>query len=230
MVVPARNEQDSIAACIGSLHAAADASPCRERCWIVVVADACADQTAAVARAAIRGRGEVIHCAAGSAGTARRLGVDAVFRHFQGLCRRQLWLANTDADSEVPRDWISRQLSYAANGFVAVAGMITVRCIGHQGRDLTAALLADYTANADGTHTHVHGANLGLRADAYLDAGGWDDAALAEDHSLWRRVRERGWPVRSSASNPVVTSGRLVGRASGGFADTLRAKLERLCV
>jgi hypothetical protein len=37
----------------------------------------------------------------------------------------------------------------------------------------------------DGTHPHVHGANLGIRADAYSDAGGWNDLTVAEDHCLW---------------------------------------------
>ena len=47
--------------------------------------------------------------------------------------------------------------------------------------------MADYIARPDGTHAHVHGANLGIRADAYLDVGGWSDASLAEDHCLWNQ-------------------------------------------
>lgn len=75
---------------------------------------------------------------------------------------------------------------------------------------------------ADIAHPHVHGANLGFRADAYLDAGGWSDLALAEDHCLWSRVRSQGWRVASSIACVVTTSGRLKGRAEGGFADSLR--------
>jgi cellulose synthase/poly-beta-1,6-N-acetylglucosamine synthase-like glycosyltransferase len=80
----------------------------------------------------------------------------------------------------------------------------------------------------DVTHPHVHGANLGIRADAYLDAGGWSDLALAEDHCLWGRVRACGWRVASSVACVVTTSGRLNGRAQGGFADTLR-KMVLVC-
>ena len=41
-----------------------------------------------------------------------------------------------------------------------------------------------YQINTDGTHPHVHGANLGMRADAYLAAGGWNPLPTAEDHDL----------------------------------------------
>jgi cellulose synthase/poly-beta-1,6-N-acetylglucosamine synthase-like glycosyltransferase len=72
----------------------------------------------------------------------------------------------------------------------------------------------------------VHGANLGIRADAYSDAGGWNDLTVAEDHCLWSRVRNRGWLTIACVSSVVFTSGRLYGRAMDGFADTLRRKLE----
>jgi cellulose synthase/poly-beta-1,6-N-acetylglucosamine synthase-like glycosyltransferase len=83
-----------------------------------------------------------------------------------------------------------------------------------------------YLTGVDGSHSHVHGANLSMRADAYLDAGGWSKLPLAEDHCLWQRLKRRGWRVASTAKSVVVTSARLEGRASGGFADTLRAMIE----
>jgi hypothetical protein len=88
--------------------------------------------------------------------------------------------------------------------------------------------MADYLAMPDGTHAHVHGANLGVRADAYVDAGGWPQLALAEDHCLWLRIKARGWPVIAASASIVCTSGRLVGRAMGGFADTLRVNAEKM--
>jgi cellulose synthase/poly-beta-1,6-N-acetylglucosamine synthase-like glycosyltransferase len=73
----------------------------------------------------------------------------------------------------------------------------------------------------------VHGANLGVRADAYVDVGGFSHLKVAEDHCLWGRLRQRGWRIRSCAKTVVTTSARLQGRAVGGFADTLRRRLER---
>jgi hypothetical protein len=71
----------------------------------------------------------------------------------------------------------------------------------------------------------VHGANLGVRADAYLDVGGWRDVRVSEDHCLWNRLIRRGWRLRSPTASVVLTSGRLRGRARGGFADTLAREL-----
>jgi hypothetical protein len=64
-----------------------------------------------------------------------------------------------------------------------------------------------------------------VRADAYLDIGGWTDRTVAEDHCLWRRLHRRGWRVTSPASSVVITSARLKGRAAGGFADTMKARI-----
>jgi hypothetical protein len=130
--------------------------------------------------------------------------------------RSALWIANTDADSSASRDWIGYQLSLAAEGYCAVAGIVRVEAIADLEPEAVRELLSDYTVNADGSHPHVHGANFGIRADAYLDAGGWGHLALAEDHCLWRRVRARNWRVISSARSVVTTSGRLTGRAIGG--------------
>jgi hypothetical protein len=84
-----------------------------------------------------------------------------------------------------------------------------------------------YQINADGTHPHVHGANLGVRADAYRIAGGWHALQTAEDHDLWRRLCAAGNHL-SDASLQVITSGRRVGRAPLGFAGALAAHNEFL--
>ncbi len=168
--------------------------------------------------------GEVLECGARSAGSARRLGVDAVLRHFCDKDLRQIWLANTDADTVVPRDWITVQLRLADSGITGVAGIVQLE----DGGPPAAHELhrATYLTSPDGTHGHVHGANLALRADAYVDAGGWAHRALAEDHCLWGRLKRRGWRLCSPVSSVVVTSARLIGRAPGGFADTLKANID----
>ncbi len=66
---------------------------------------------------------------------------------------------------------------------------------------------------------------MGVRADAYLDVGGWSDLKVSEDHCLWGRLRRRGWRLQSPTASVVLTSGRLQGRAQGGFADTLLREL-----
>jgi len=78
-----------------------------------------------------------------------------------------------------------------------------------------------YVVHPDGTHPHVHGANLGVRADAYLAVGGWADLATAEDHDLWRRLGAAGAALVTTIEAPVTTSGRGDGRAPSGFAALL---------
>lgn len=228
VVIPARNEEESIVCCIEAILAALDTCSQVGGSWIVVAADACEDRTAALARHRLGDRGTVIECDAASPGITRRLGTAEVLRHFQPFSLSSLWIANTDADSRVSADWIARQLYWADLGYCGVAGIVNVESLEHHDTVTLREILADYTLHSDGTHPHVHGANLGIRADAYLDAGCWSNLNVAEDHCLWSRVRARGWRITSCCKSVVHTSGRLHGRATGGFADSLRQKLERL--
>jgi cellulose synthase/poly-beta-1,6-N-acetylglucosamine synthase-like glycosyltransferase len=226
VVVPARDEEEHISECLAAIQASLDGASGVTASWIVVVADSCRDRTAIRARAALGMTGEVLECGVRSPGTARRLGVEAVLRRYPTADSSRLWIANTDADSRPGADWIHQQLRFASQGFAGVAGVVHVDSIDGLGSEDVAALLEHYVVNEDGSHPHVHGANLGVRGDAYVDAGGWGDLALAEDHCLWSRMKARNWRTISSTSSVVVTSGRLVGRAAGGFADSLRRRLE----
>lgn len=228
VVVPACNEELTIAACIDAIFAALDACVEVGSRWVVVVADSCNDKTAERARVQLGSRGEVLECNVSSPGVARRLGADRVLMQFRARASTDIWIANTDADSEPHVDWIAQQLALADQEYCGVAGIVRVASVDCQHPEVIEVWRDDYILHADGTHPHVHGANLGIRADAYLDAGGWSSLALAEDHCLWRRVRACGWRVVSSIASVVTTSGRLKGRASGGFADELRQKLELL--
>jgi len=226
VVIPARDEEQHIERCIESVIAAIEACKELQSSFIVVVADGCVDRTSELARRALGSRGVVVECAANSPGKARRMGVEAVLAHYSELPSSSLWLANTDADTSVPSDWLYKQLSLAADGTSAIAGIVAVDSFAGHGPNGARRFERDYILHADGTHPHVHGANMGIRGDVYLDVGGWSDLSVGEDHCLWQRVKRRGWPVISSTASVVTTSGRLVGRATGGFADTLRAKLE----
>jgi hypothetical protein len=124
----------------------------------------------------------------------------------------------------VPLDWLAQQLKLADSGVTGVAGIVRLEETGSAAAH--ELYRRTYFTASDGTHPHVHGANLSMRADAYLDAGGWAHRALAEDHCLWQRLQRRGWRLFSPVSSVVVTSARLHGRAPGGFADTLRVNIE----
>ncbi len=227
VVVPARDEEASIGNCIQSITQALDACPGLIHTWIAIVADSCRDRTVERAREALGSRGVVLECAAQSPGIARRIGAEAVLGRFAEHQSSSLWIANTDADSAPPRDWISGHLSLAAQGYCAVAGIVRVESIADLEPAAVRELLTDYSVDPDGSHSHVHGANFGIRADAYLDAGGWSHLALAEDHCLWRRVRARDWRVVSSTASVVTTSGRLTGRDHRWFRRRVAAENRR---
>jgi len=107
----------------------------------------------------------------------------------------RLWLANTDADSVVPRDWLIRMVDAADAGVQVVLG--TVAPDVELPQTLRAAWIARHQLH-DG-HPHIHGANLGIRADTYLALGGW-----REDSRVGRR-RRPGRPrlAREECSHPA---------------------------
>jgi cellulose synthase/poly-beta-1,6-N-acetylglucosamine synthase-like glycosyltransferase len=224
VVIPAQNEESTVEYCIRSVLSALAKAGVDH--WIVLVADDCTDRTVERARRALGSSGEVAEVSFRSAGAARREGAARALLHWKNLDPSRIWLANTDADTYVNDDWIAVQLAFADEGVTAVAGIVHLETGGSAA--VHEAYRTTYQVNAAGTHTHVHGANLSVRADAYEDVGGWSNLALAEDHCLWTRLRGRGWRVSSPVSSVVITSSRLKGRAKGGFADTLRSRVEAL--
>jgi hypothetical protein len=170
----------------------------------------------------IAGYGSVLHTRAGTVGTARALAASYAIEHTTAPLST-VWLANTDADCVVPRTWLSDQIEFAASGIEAVAGIVEVDSFEEHGPEVSERFRTSYSIYADGTHPHIHGANLGVRADRYVCVGGWADLKTAEDHDLWGRLRRTGARLLSSAHLQVVTSGRRIGRAPSGFAGALAA-------
>ncbi len=122
VVVPAHNEQDLLPSCLASLRRAARALP-GTPVRLVVVADACRDRTAEVAR---RGGAVVVTAGARSVGAARAAGVREVLRRAAHLDPADIWLATTDADTLVPARWLREQARYGDEGWDAVAGTVRV--------------------------------------------------------------------------------------------------------
>jgi hypothetical protein len=110
IVIAAHNQVETIAKCIFSLFAANSYSGWHNSLWITVVADACTDDTAKVAREALGAFGQVLEICAHSRQTAHQLGANVVLEHFHGVPRHALLLASTDAPAELSRDWIDRQI------------------------------------------------------------------------------------------------------------------------
>jgi glycosyltransferase involved in cell wall biosynthesis len=219
VVIPAHNEEDLLPACLAAVrHSARTVTGLPAH--IVVAADACTDRTADRAREA---GATVVEIGARSVGAAREAGVREVLEVL-GLTRsldpEEVWLATTDADTLVPADWLVRQLGYAAAGWDAVVGTVTVTGWAEHPPEVPPLFYGHY-ATARGTHSHVHGANLGFRAGAYLAAGGFRPSPTAEDHALVNSLTTAGRRVLRTTEVSVVTSARRRARAPHGFSHLL---------
>ena len=222
VLIPARDEEALLPRCLRSVQAARRRLPSPVSSDIVLVSDCSQDRTHAIAEELIRQTGVVLCTAAGNVGSARKLAADTALSRYAGAADR-CWLANTDADCEVPEDWLLTQLALANNGVSAVAGIVDVDSFEEHSPFVEQRFRRSYHLHPDGTHPHVHAANLGMRADVYLKAGGWAELPTAEDHDLWHRLALTGHQRLSHAPLRVVTSGRRIGRAPLGFAGALAA-------
>lgn len=218
VVIPAANEEQRIGRCLAAVAAARRHlyhSDTTIAVRTVVVLDSCQDRTAVIAAASREV--QTVAITAGSAGAARRAGVSAAL--IGAGPPGELWLASTDADSQVPVSWLTGMLAEARGGAHVVLGTVLPGC------DLEPGTRAEWLRRhhlRDG-HPHVHGANFGIRADAYLNLGGWPPVVTGEDTELARRAARTGHlRISRTASIPVVTSVRPDGRAPRGFSGYLR--------
>jgi cellulose synthase/poly-beta-1,6-N-acetylglucosamine synthase-like glycosyltransferase len=220
VLIPARDEEQLLPRCLRSVLEACRRLPRRVTSDIVIVVDRSTDNTREVAEDLMQQEGVVIETNVGCVGSSRALAAEIALGRYRGP-RERCWLANTDADCEVPEDWLTQQLCLAESGYAAVAGIIDVDSFVEHEASVPQLFRLTYLINTDGTHPHVHGANLGVRADAYVQSGGWRNLMTAEDHDLWQRLHHGKHRRSSNASLRVVTSGRRIGRAPHGFADAL---------
>lgn len=226
VVIPARDEARTIGRTLTSVRRALHTAAHRALgTIIVVVADRCSDDTADRARSALGADGIVVETSIGMVGSARAAGADVVATRCSGDPSR-LWISNTDGDTVVRSSWIDRQLDWADRGVASVTGIVSVDT--HDDvltQEFSQCYLASVTSDS---HTHVHGANLGIRGDVLHRIGNWSSLATGEDHDLWHRLRQDGQTTRHDPNLIVLTSGRLTGRAPGGFASDLVRLSERV--
>jgi glycosyltransferase involved in cell wall biosynthesis len=218
VVIPAHDEAALIGRCLTSVTRAVARAREREPglvATVTVVLDACRDTTPVL----VRGWPvQAIEITARNVGTARRVGV-AHARAGVDARPEDTWIAMTDADTVVPRDWITHQLDLMDAGIDLVLGTV---------RPDFADLSPRHAAYWRATHHrgrpagNVHGANLGVRASAYAEAGGIPDLAEHEDVALVRALRAIGVREHASDVHEVETSGRFTGRTPGGYAAFLR--------
>ncbi len=215
VVVPAHNEIAHLPRCLRALTTAALCLP--TPVLTVVVLDSCDDGSERLA-------GDFgldthfISVTAGNVGAARAAGF-AYARTVLGEDGEDTtWYATTDADSVVDADWLVRMTDAEAD---MVLGVVRAPVWRRLSPAVARRYLRAYRSTGPG-HRHVHGANMGFRADAYWEVGGFRALATGEDAELVERFEAAGLSVYRDAGLSVATSDRTEGRAPGGFAQHLK--------
>ncbi|MFJ4171404.1 glycosyltransferase [Paenarthrobacter sp. NPDC089714] len=224
VVVPAHNEEQRLGHALGSLLRAAQSLEQHfpaVTTSISVVLDSCTDRSARIAAsfAATHPILATLEVKLRSTGASRATGV-AFALEVAAEDPKGVWLANTDADSTVPADWLVRQVELANSGADAILGSVEP-----DPADSDAAVLLRWLElhPFKESHPHIYGANLGVRASAYLQSGGFPAVRAHEDRMLVERLRRHGFRVQATDSIRVTTSGRTHARAPQGFAAYLRS-------
>jgi GT2 family glycosyltransferase len=235
--LPACNEAERIVACVGALLDQAGRAPDK----IVVVANNCTDETSARLRQAFGCHPSLdlrelsLPKPFNHVGWARRLAMDGAADYLDDPFDV---LMTTDGDTTVAPNWVEANLRHLEHGCDVVAGsahlmrqerMLLSPQHRHRlliaGKYLTALayLRAENAPPHDlwPRHDYEGGASIALRLGVYRKVGGSPILSTGEDRALFDAARSSGARVRHATDVRVFTSCRLVGRASGGTADTL---------
>ncbi len=251
IALPARDESASIARALAALVAqrSADGAPLDPGTYeILVFANGCADDTAAVAEAvrdahpghaifvvvADRGAPECAHV-----GTARRAVMDAAAARMLATSRPEAAVLTTDADTVVAPDWIARTVAALCDAD-AIAGRIVMDP--NEAAALDPRLQTAYALQARyefarvrletlldplshdpwPRHPQHFGASFAVRAATYREAGGLPVRDRLEDLAFYHALLRIDARVRHSMDVRVTTSARLDCRVTGGLGTFLR--------
>ncbi len=226
VVLPVHDEEELALAALDSIdRAIAGVSDHFVTTGIAIVLDACSDRSSELVtewryRSFHRDANrfvEIVTTNVANVGHARKLGCAALLRTWAGIPPAAIWLASTDADSEVPRDWMSGQLKARREGGQVWVGPVSV----HDWSGRVAGTAEAWRRQYEIECRPIHGANFGIDAATYLDAGGFAEMSTGEDRDLFERTIALGAVVRHDPQLRVVTSSRRRARAPEGFAHAL---------
>ena len=242
VAIPAHDEVERIVDCLTAL----DRQEGARLDHIVLFVNNATDGTAAAARGVPMQTGTYLHVleqwlppAQANAGFARRTAMQAaaVLAGPNGV------LFTTDADGVVDPTWVAANLAAMAAGADAVAGWVDLDPMDWSAIPLRLhtddaqecaydALCDEIHARLDPDpddplprHTQHSGASIAVTVKAYHQAGGIPQIASGEDRAFLAALRAVDARIRHAPECHVMVSGRIVGRATGGMADTIRRRM-----
>ena len=241
VAIPVRDEAERIGACLWALN-----EQTRRPDAVVLLLNNCTDGSAMIARRMRQRLGFrllslelTLPGPRANAGHARRMAMELAARR----CGHDGVLMSTDADAIAPRDWIARNQAAIAQGADAVCGRAVMDTAdlaalpsglrNDLNREATYITLLDRLACALDPephdpwprHTEASGASLAVRANAFARAGGIPALPSGEDRAFVRALWEDDARIRHAPDVQVIVSGRQMGRAAGGMADTLHRRM-----
>ena len=227
VVVPARDEAETIGACLAALGRQTVTPEAFE---VIVVVDACRDGTEQAARVVAAEHGLAITVLEGpgvGSGPARKLGMDAAAARLRSLGMPRGLIATTDADSEPAEDWLERQLAHVARGAGVVAGLIELddgagalpaAVLRRREREAASRMLEVAGDDPSAAHHHFAGASLGVTAEVYASVGGLGAEVCLEDEAFAEALGEHRVPILRAADVRVRTAARTTGRVHRGLS------------
>lgn len=243
VAIPAKDEAERIETCLTAL----DQQNTRPDAVLLLINNCC-DATQTIARALaprLRFRLAVmvrdLPPEQANAGHARRLAMEvaATMAGPDGI------LLTTDADSVVPPEWVSRNLSALRQGADIVCGravidpseaaLIPAHLHADDARECRLIAMLDelaWTLDPEPhdplpRHTEASGASLAVTAKAFRLVGGIPAIPAGEDRAFVRALWMIDARVRHDPTIEVMVSGRVIGRAPGGMADAIRRRMVR---
>ncbi len=215
---------------------------------IIVLANNCTDDSAAIARQFARQHPQLaLHVAEVTLppdrayiGYVRKLLMDEAYRRLMSLGKGQGIIASTDGDTQVAATWIAATLQEIAGGVDAVGGrIITDRQSRHslppQAKTCFLqevgyrSLVAEVESYLDPDpydplprHYQHYGASLAVTAEMYAKAGGMPAVRTPEDEAFYQSLLRVNARFRHSPLVQVTTSARASGRSPVGLANQLR--------
>ena len=243
VAIPVCNEAERIVACVDALATTLAWHP---RAGVVLLVNNSVDTSARTAFRALAARGvtaivveTTLVPGMATAGWARRLAMDVATR----WARPDAVLMTTDADGLVAPDWAETNLALLARGAHLVCGRIAPdaaeAALLPAGIARSNAIEGAYTAlsiELDALldprphdpwphHGLASGASLAIRAHDYRAVGRLPPLPCSEDRAFAALVERHDLCVRHSDAPLVTVSCRLQGRARGGMADAISARI-----
>jgi glycosyltransferase involved in cell wall biosynthesis len=187
--LPIHNEEDTLPRALEALEEATRRAEGRAiGCRVAAVLDDCSDRSEGLVRQwALTAKVPtlVIVCSERNVGLARQAGFLALIEAWAEVDPSRLWLATTDADSEVPSHWLTHQIDCKNRNIEFWAGRVEVS--DWADRPTSTPRLWNEAYRSE--WAPIHGANLGITAELFLRVGGFLPLICGEDDAL--RDQER---------------------------------------